>query len=264
MRILNDSTASLTGSIAKASYTAAAKKPSLAKDKVALDTAEISDEARVMQEKRQLAEPADLQDWSDVIDRGNGKFTARFHSAAEIAGIVKRGYLMVKGQRVTIDKQQQKELLAAGKQMEKDRQNVMNQFMLEEQLASARQSADSWKKAAQQQSRVMQTAMRIMHGRHVSGADEKELAEAAPELYNMAKSAGTLEKLKEDREQRERDRKLSEANERQRAEENEPKDYSTKPLSAYPTYATELTIDFSGDAPQAGAAGEVTIPPAEA
>ena len=90
MRILNDSTASLTGSIAKASYTAAAKKPSLAKDKIALDTAEISDEARVMQEKRQLAEPADLQDWSDVIDRGNGKFTARFHSAAEIAGIADR------------------------------------------------------------------------------------------------------------------------------------------------------------------------------
>ena len=78
----------------------------------------------------------------------------------------------------------------------------------------------------------------------------------------MAKSAGTLEKLKEDREQRERDRKLSEANERQRAEENEPKDYSTKPLSAYPTYETELAIDLSGDEPLAGAAGEVTIPPA--
>ena len=264
MRILNDSTASMTGSIAKASYTAAAKKPSLAKDKVALDTAEISDEARALQGKRPMADSAALEDWGDVIDHGNGKFTARFHNAAEIAGVVKRGYLMVKGQRVALDKQQKKELLAAGRQMEKDRQNVMNQFMMEQQLASARQSADGWKKAAQQQSRVMQTAMRIMHGRHVSDADEKELAEASPELYNMVKSAGTLEKLKEDREQRERDRKISAENERQRAEENEPQDYSTKPLSAYPTYETELAIDLSGDAPQVGTAGEVTIPPAGA
>ncbi|TYZ24806.1 hypothetical protein [Selenomonas ruminis] len=263
MRVLNDSVISLTGSLAKA-LSAKGNTQKTGRGETS-DSAEISEAARALQEKAQAKatkEPEETMDWLDVIDRGNGKFTARFRSTAEISRVVKLGYMMVNGQKVTLDKQQQKELMAAGKQMEKDRQNVMNQFMMEQQLSSARQSADGWKKAAQQQSRVTQTAIRLMHGRHVSPADEKELAEFSSELYAMAKSAGALERIREDRESRERDRKISEDNARQRAEEQEPKDYSTKPLSDYPTYETQVAIDMSGDVPQIGAAGEVTIPPA--
>lgn len=78
----------------------------------------------------------------------------------------------------------------------------------------------------------------------------------------MAKSAGTLEKIRESRESRERDRRISEENARQRAEEQEPKDYSAKPLSDYPAYETQVAIDMNGDTPQIGAVGEVTITPA--
>lgn len=115
-----------------------------------------------------------------------------------------------------------------------------------------------WKKSAQQQSRVMATAMRIMKGRSVSLNDEKELAEISPELYGMAKNAGILEKIKESHEERERQRRISEANERQRAEENEVRDYSAPPRSAYPNHETQICVDLGEGTVQAGSISEVT------
>ena len=229
------------------------------------DTAEISAAALRLQEKDSVtqADESVSMDWLNITDRGNGKYTAHFTSAFDISRVLKLGYIMVNGQKVMLDKQQKKELHAAGKQMEKDRQNVMNQYMMEQQLASARQSSDSWKKSAQQQSRVLATAMRIMHGRNVSVTDEKELAEASPELYSMAKSASTLEKIKENQRQREEDRKVSEENDRQREWESEPRDYSAPPLSSYPTYETQIGLDFSSGEAKISAIGEAAVPPAE-
>lgn len=228
------------------------------------DMAEISSAARSLQEKADGSATEDSMDWLNITERGNGKYTAHFTNATDISRVLKLGYLMIDGQKVMLDKQQQKELRAAGKQMKKDRQNVMNQYMMEQQLASARQSSDSWKKSAQQQSRVLATAMRIMRGHHVSVTDEKELAEASPELYSLSKSAGTLKKIKESQQQREEDRKISEENDRQRDWENEPRDYSTPPLSSYPTYETQVAVDCSSGELQISAVGEITIPSADA
>ena len=228
------------------------------------DTMEISAAGRALQEQAAAGtEETDNMDWLKVTDRGDGKFTAHFRSSGEIAGVLKKGYMVIDGKKVMLDKEQMKNLSAAGKAMEKDKQNVANTMMMEQQLASARQSSDSWKKATQQQARAMSTAMRIMKGRTVSMADEKELAEMYPDLYGMAKSAATLKKLKESREQREESERISKANDKEREWENEPKDYSTPPRSAYPDYETRVSVDMGGEAPQVSAVGEVTIPPTE-
>ncbi len=228
------------------------------------DAAEISEEARSLQETRgNRAEELDTMDWLSVTGKDNGKFIAHFNSASQIAAILEKGYLVIEGRKVTLDKQQWKALSAAGKAMEKDQQAVANTMMMEQQVANARQQSDAWKKAAQQQSRVLATAMRMMKGRHVSEADEKELAEASPDLYKLAKSAGAIEKIRQTQRQREEDQRISEANARERDWENEPRDYSTPPRSAYPTYETRITVDMSGGEPQVGSVGEVTIPPAD-
>lgn len=228
------------------------------------DTAEISSAARSLQKKSDVSQAEESMDWLNVTDRGNGKYTAHFTSTSDISRVLNLGYIMINDQKIPLDKQQKKELYAAGKQMEKDRQNVMNQYMMEQQLASARQSSDAWKKTAQQQSRVLATAMRIMHRRNVSVTDEKELAKASPELYSLAKSAAALEKSKENQRQREEDDKISKENDRQREWENEPRDYSAPPLSSYPTYETQASLDLSDGKTQINAIGEVAVPPANA
>lgn len=101
------------------------------------------------------------------------------------------------------------------------------------------------KKANDQMSRVMQTASRIMHGRKVSPADEKELMEFNKDLYAMAKSAAALEEHRRKREEEREDEKISADNDRAREYDSEPKDYSVEE-TPMPKMATEMTVDFGG------------------
>ncbi len=231
---------------------------------VPADKTEISSEGRSLQERTAAGtEKTGRMDWLEVTERGNGKFRAHFSGKNEIAAVLELGYIMVDDKKVTLNKGQLKQLSAIGKSLEKDQQAVTNRMMMEQQLASARQQSDAWKKAAQQQSRMMATAMRIMKGRHVSEADEKELAEGSPDLYRLAKSAGALEKIRESQREREEDQRISEANDQQRDWENAPKNYSTPPRSAYPSYEGQISVDMSSGEPRVTGMGEVTIPPAE-
>lgn len=223
------------------------------------DTAEISVEGRNLQGKAAAdAGEQDNMEWLSITKSGAGKCTVHLSGSGEIAQILKKGYFVVEGKKIMLDKHQRNALAAAGKAMEKDQQATFNRMFLDQQLARSRQQTDAWKKSAQQQSRVMATAMRIMKGRSVSLNDEKELAEISPELYGMAKNAGTLEKIKESHEERERQRRISEANERQRAEENEVRDYSVPPRSAYPNHETQICVDLGEGTVQAGSISEVT------
>lgn len=258
-----------------------ATQPNSSKATNTVTSVTISDEAAALQEKDakektasyattqtatatlSTAENPDTMDWLSITKNSDNTLTAHFDNTAQISKIIKLGYIIVDGEKITLDKDQKKQLLAAGKAMEKKQQNVMNQYTMQQQLASAQQSSDSWKKQAQMQSRIMSTATRIMQGRHVSNADEKELAEASPTLYGLAKSAATLKKIKHSNEEKNQDQRISEANSRQRSKENEPHDYSTPPLSSYPSYETQVNIDLSGNEPKIAAIAEATIAPAK-
>ncbi len=262
-RIMKDGVFIRPGDRAAAAVYAAGRTGSSG-DAVPSDKTEISPEGRSLQEKTTAArEPMNRMSWLEVTGNGNGKFKAHFSGRNEIAAVLELGYLVVDDKKISLSKQQLKELSTIGKALEKDQQAVTNRMMMEQQLASARQQSDAWKKAAQQQSRMMATAMRIMKGRHVSEADEKELAEGSPDLYRLAKSAGALEKIRESQRQREEDEKVSESNDREREWENAPRDYSTPPRSAYPSYEAQVSIDMSSGEPQVAGMGEVTIPPAD-
>ncbi|MCR5176107.1 MAG: hypothetical protein K6C05_04590 [Anaerovibrio sp.] len=222
-------------------------------DNTVSDTTEISVAARELQQKNADNE---TMDWLNISKITDGKYKVNFTDTAMIARVIKQGYMMIDGQRVTLDKSQLKQLQNAGFNMKKKNEAVSNQMAMEHNLAASRQNADAWQKQAQMQARAMNTATRIMHGRKVSMEDEKELAEAFPDLYSLAKSAAALEKIKEDQE----DRKISEENAKQRAEENAPKDYSFPERGDYPTYETDVSVEMVDGELQIGNVSEVTIP----
>ena len=102
-------------------------------------------------------------------------------------------------------------------------------------------------------SRVMTTAARIMHGKKVSPADEKELMEFNKDLYAMAESAAALAEHHRKQDDKEDD-KISKENEGARAREAEPKDYSVEE-TPLPQNEVQMEVSFEGDMPRVTAVG---------
>lgn len=184
-------------------------------------------------------------DFSVSRQGDSNKFVISFGNAAMVSRAVKQGYIEVEGQRIDLSDEVKKQLLATSKQIQDKKKGVsLHNFLLHE-AANARQSSDAMKEANDKMSRAMQTASRIMHGRKVSPADEKELMEFNKDLYAMAKSAAALEQHRRKRDDRE-DEKISADNEEARAREAEPKDYSVEEMPM-PTDETQMTVSLDGE-----------------
>ncbi|MBE6085059.1 MAG: hypothetical protein E7203_06275 [Selenomonas ruminantium] len=184
-------------------------------------------------------------DFSVFRQGDSNKFVISFGNAAMVSRAVKQGYIEVEGQRIDLSDEVKKQLLATSKQIQDKKKGVsLHNFLLHE-AANARQSSDAMKEANDKMSRAMQTASRIMHGRKVSPADEKELMEFNKDLYAMAKSAAALEQHRRKRDDKE-DEKISADNEAARAREAEPKDYSVEEMPM-PTDETQMTVSLDGE-----------------
>ena len=184
-------------------------------------------------------------DFSVSRQGDSNKFVISFGNAAMVSRAVKQGYIEVEGQRIDLSDEVKKQLLATSKQIQDMKKGVtLHNFLLHE-AANARQSSDAMKEANDKMSRAMQTASRIMHGRKVSPADEKELMEFNKDLYAMAKSAAALEQHRRKRDDKE-DEKISADNEAARAREAEPKDYSVEEMPM-PTDETQMTVSLDGE-----------------
>ena len=184
-------------------------------------------------------------DFSVSRQGDSNKFVISFGNAAMVSRAVKQGYIEVEGQRIDLSDEVKKQLLAVSKQIQDKKKGVsLHNFLLHE-AANARQSSDAMKEANDKMSRAMQTASRIMHGRKVSPADEKELMEFNKDLYAMAKSAAALEQHRRKRDDKE-DEKISADNEAARAREAEPKDYSVEEMPM-PTDETQMTVSLDGE-----------------
>ena len=197
-------------------------------------------------------------DFSVSRQGDSNKFVISFGNAAMVSRAVKQGYIELEGQRIDLSDDVKKQLLATSKQIQDMKKGVsLHNFLLHE-AANARQSSDAMKEANDKMSRAMQTASRIMHGRKVSPADEKELMEFNKDLYAMAKNAAALEQHRRRRDDKEDD-KISVDNEEARAREAEPKDYSVEEMSM-PDSETQMTVsleDGIGQVIDVGAGKEV-------
>ena len=209
------------------------------------DSVEISADGYALKVQEQEKEKAVSFSYTRIGD--SNRYRLQFDNTAMISRAVKQGYVEIEGQRVDLSDEVKKQLLAAGKEIDGVRKQISTHNFLLHEAAYAQQSRDAMQEEGEKMSRVMMTVSRIMHGRKVSPADEKELMEFNKDLYAMAKNAAALEKHhhKHDAE----DDKISAENERVRERAAEPKDYSVEE-TPMPNMSTEMTIDLDGEVPQ--------------
>ncbi|MBR0285079.1 MAG: hypothetical protein IJQ78_07710 [Selenomonadaceae bacterium] len=188
------------------------------------------------------------------IRRGDtNRFSVSFANSAMVHRAVEQGYIEMDGKQVVLSDDVKKQLIATNKQIQNAKQAVSMHNMLLHEAANARQASDAMKEANDKMSRAMTTASRIMHGRKVSPADEKELMEFNKDLYAMAKSAAALAEHRRKRDDKE-DEEISAANDEARAREAEPKDYSVEE-TPMPQTEVQMDISFDGEVTQVTAVG---------
>ncbi len=209
------------------------------------DSVEISADGYALKAQEQEKEKAVSFSYTRIGD--SNRYRLQFDNTAMISRAVKQGYVEIEGQRVELSDEVKKQLLAAGKEIDGVRKQISTHNFLLHEAANARHSRDAMQEEGEKMSRVMMTVSRIMHGRKVSPADEKELMEFNKDLYAMAKNAAALEKHhhKHDAE----DDKISAENERARERAAEPKDYSVEE-TPMPNMSAEMTVDLEGEMPQ--------------
>ena len=188
------------------------------------------------------------------IRRGDtNRFSVSFANSAMVHRAVEQGYIEMDGKQVVLSDDVKKQLIATNRQIQDAKQAVSMHNMLLHEAANARQASDAMKEANDKMSRAMTTASRIMHGRKVSPADEKELMEFNKDLYAMAKSAAALAEHRRKRDDKE-DEEISAANDEARAREAEPKDYSVEE-TPMPQTEVQMDVSFDGEVPQVTAVG---------
>ena len=236
---------------AAAAYMAGRSTADSGHDEVEISAAGYSLQVQEQAADRQAEKPQEFT-YSRIGD--SQRYQLHFTDTAMIGRVVKQGYVELEGQRVALSDEVKKQLLAAGKQMQAVRQQISQHNFLLHETANARQTSDAMKEANDKMSRAMMTASRIMHGRKVSPADEKELMEFNKDLYAMAKNAASLERYRHKHDKD--DDKISEENQRARDREAEPKDYSVQE-EPMPNMSAELTVDLGAEMPVAGEAEAV-------
>ena len=236
---------------AAAAYMAGRSTADSGHDEVEISAAGYSLQVQEKAADRQAEKPQEFT-YSRIGD--SQRYQLHFTDTAMIGRVVKQGYVELEGQRVALSDEVKKQLLAAGKQMQAVRQQISQHNFLLHESANARQTSDAMKEANDKMSRAMMTASRIMHGRKVSPADEKELMEFNKDLYAMAKNAASLERYRHKHDKD--DDKISEENQRARDREAEPKDYSVQE-EPMPHMSAELTVDLGAEMPVAGEAEAV-------
>ena len=209
------------------------------------DTVEISDEARELQSKSKLT--ASSGDTELKITQSKNNFVIHFDNSSALKQTVKNGFIEVNGQKFLLSDDLKKNLLATDNKIQKERESIFLNYQFELEAANSRRANDAMQKSNAKQMRVMKTATRIMHGRKVSPADEKELLESDPKLYSLAKSAGAIEKIRRKKSDNDDDKRISKQNDEDRYKENQPtEDYSVEPPE-YENHETQLKFAVDGE-----------------
>ena len=181
------------------------------------------------------------------VTKVDNKFIIHFDNSAILNRIVQRGYLEVDCNTLKLSEETKQKLLSTNEKVEEANERNFMQALMKHEVSVARQQADAFKQMSDKQSRTLQTASRIMHGRKVSQADEQELMMTNPELYAMAKSAALMKK--HHRNHINEDEKISRQNDEARFRESQPQNYTSSALD-YQRFETQMIVSFDEAEPQ--------------
>ena len=91
--------------------------------------------------------------------------------SAMVSRAVSSGYIKVGGKKVELSDENKKKLIETDKQAEKDRMAAFNDYVMQHELAVARQKCEAWKKAFEDTIDIYEIISKTLDGRPVESRD---------------------------------------------------------------------------------------------
>lgn len=154
------------------------------------DTLEISSEAYAAQVKsKELSATSGKDTLGITSGPDNNTFVIHFYDSAMVSRAISRGYITVNGTRIDLSDETKQQLAEVDKQAEADRMRAFNEYVMQHDIAVAKQQSESWQKAYKDASKAIEIAAKISRGGKVTSEEAKILMNFSPQLYAMAMSS---------------------------------------------------------------------------
>ena len=154
------------------------------------DTLEISSEAYAAQVKsKELSATSGKDTLGITSGSDNNTFVIHFYDSAMVSRAISRGYITVNGTRIDLSDETKQQLAEVDKQAEADRMRAFNEYVMQHDIAVAKQQSESWQKAYKDASKAIEIAAKISRSGKVTSEEAKILMNFSPELYAMAMSS---------------------------------------------------------------------------
>ena len=126
-------------------------------------------------------------------DKDNS-FVIHFSDSAMVSRAVSRGYITVNGMELQLSEETKQQLLNADKQAKAEREKSYKEYVMQHEMAVAKQQSETLKKAFVNMADTVGIATRVSNGGKVSSDELRKLMETNPQLYMMAQSTKVMSK----------------------------------------------------------------------
>ncbi len=152
-----------------------------------MDSLEISSEAYELRNKDEKISATSGKDTLGIT-RGDKEntFVIHFSDSAMASRAISRGYITVNGVDIELSDEVKKQLINVNKQAQADREKAYNEYIMQHELAVAKQQSEALSKAYGDMSEAFEIAAKISKGGKVLSQEAKKLMETNPDLYAMA------------------------------------------------------------------------------
>ncbi len=158
-----------------------------------MDSLEISSEAYELQNSNEKISATSGKDTLGITkgDKEN-TFVIHFSDSAMVSRAISRGYITVNGVDIELSDEVKKQLANVNKQAQADREKAYNEYIMQHELAVAKQQSEALSKAYGDMSEAFEIVAKISKGGKVSSQEAKKLMETNPGLYAMAMVAAAM------------------------------------------------------------------------
>lgn len=221
-----------------------------------IDTLEISAAAYELQASEKMSATSGEDTLGITKGSKENSFVIHFSDSAMVSRAISRGYITVNGTDIQLTDDEKNQLQKADQQAQAKREQGFNQYIMEHDLAVAKQQGDAISGAYDEMLEAFKIAMKISSGKKVTNEEVQKLIKVSPDLYSMAMEVRSLAKHQDDDDDSEPVKK-----------EKDDTKQSTEGVSwsdfEWKSAETQMTVDMGGDAPFVGniAAEEITITP---
>ncbi len=155
-----------------------------------MDSLEISSEAYELRNNDEKISATSGKDTLGIT-RGDKEntFVIHFSDSAMVSRAISRGYITVNGVDIELSDEVKKQLTNVNKQAQADREKAYNEYIMQHELAVAKQQSEALSKVYGDMSEAFEIAAKILKGGKVLSQEAKKLMETNPGLYAMATAA---------------------------------------------------------------------------